>query len=503
MKHPNIVYILADDMGYGDVRHLNPDCQFPTPHLDRLGREGVTFTDAHASSAVCTPSRYSILTGRYCWRTPLKKHVLSGVSGPLIEPGQSTVASVLRRSGYRTACIGKWHVGWNWAVKEGHEPARHDWSGEHQEWIDFEKPISEGPLSCGFDSFYGISGSLDMPPYVYVDNDRPVETPAAWGTAGEFLREGRRMEGLRANRVLEHLIQKSVEFIAEQSEETPFFLYFPITAPHTPIAPAPEFAGISGINPYADFCMEVDARVGQILDALEARGLAENTVVIFTSDNGASAAPSECATLEKHYGHYCSYRYRGYKSDIWDGGHRVPFLVRWPAGARAGIECAERIGIFDLFATALEWTGQTPGERDGVDSLSFLPALQGKPIDIARRPCLSHRSIDGMFAIRKGRWKLCRCPGSGGWTLPDEEARTQQLPEIQLYDMEADVGEQHNRAAEHPEIVEELTRELHRALVRGRTTAGPKLDSNCPDSFEDWQQVNWLSEIPERFILDD
>ena len=227
---PNIVYILADDMGYGDVGCLNPDCKFPTPNLDRLGHEGMVFTDAHSSSSVCTPSRYSILTGRYCWRTYLKRSVLLGADSPLIEPGRETVASLLKKAGYNTGCVGKWHVGWDWAVKP-------DWPGEvdrrngdatdgQLDWIDYTQPIVNGPTTMGFDYYYGIVASLDMPPLVYVENDRAVEAPTAWGTREEFYREGPRMESLRANNVLPTLTEKAVAHIEQQSADTPFFLYF-------------------------------------------------------------------------------------------------------------------------------------------------------------------------------------------------------------------------------------------------------------------------------------
>ena len=498
-QRPNIVYILADDMGYGDVRCLNPDCKFPTPNLDRLGGEGMAFIDAHSSSSVCTPSRYSILTGRYCWRTYLKQGVLCGTSGPLIEKGRQTVGSMLQNAGYRTACIGKWHLGWNWAVKPGKKAKKNQWNGE-MDWIDFEQPITEGPTTRGFDHFYGFSGSLDMPPYVYVEDDRPVETPTAWGTADEFLRPGPRMESLRAHNVLGHITDKAVDYISSQDGDTPFFLYFPLNAPHTPIAPAEEFVGKSGINDYADFCMEVDHRVGQVLDVLDEKGMADNTLVIFTTDNGASAAPSQCEMLEKEFGHYCSHVYRGYKSDIWDGGHRLPFLVRWPETVTPGARCGQYTGLFDFYATVGEITGQMIPEFSGEDSLSFLPALRGESIDTKSRT-LVHHSISGMFAIRKGRWKLCRCPGSGGWSSPtDKQAAEKQMPEIQLYDMENAPDEQTNVAGKHPDIVRELTQELHRSVVSGKSVKGRKGEEIA---VEDWPQINWLPDIPDRFVADD
>ncbi len=501
---PNIIMILADDMGYGDVRHLNPDCAFPTPHLDSLARDGMHCTDAHSSSAVCTPSRYSILTGRYCWRTWLKSRVLSGIDGPLIEPDRVTVASLLSQAGYRTACIGKWHLGWNWGTTSAHQqdPGLSPRYGEHLDWIDFHQPISNGPTTCGFDHFYGISGSLDMPPYVYVEDDRVEALPSAWAGPGEFVRPGPRQPGLHAHNVLGHLTDRAVQWIGQQDDQ-PFFLYFPLTAPHGPIAPAPQFMGLSDVSPYADFCMEVDHRVGQILETLRRCGQEDNTLVIFTSDNGASAKPAECAILEAHYGHHCSQRYRGYKSDIWDGGHRLPFLMRWPSAISAGSRCDTPIGLFDLIATCAELTGQQLPDDAGEDSNSFAPALFGRPIDTSRRPELIHHSIDGRFAIRQGRWKLCRCPGSGGWTLPDAQARQERLPPVQLYDMDDDPGEQRNHQDQQPAVVAELTAALHRIIMRGRSTPGPIVCNHGQPGSDRWPQVDWISEIPEPFIIDD
>ena len=506
MNKPNIIFILADDMGYGDVRQLNSGCKFPTPSLDRLCKEGVHFTDAHTSSSVCTPSRYSILTGRYCWRTYMKKGVLTGVGEPLIDKERTTIASMLRDAGYKTGCVGKWHVGWNWAIKEGMENIvnKESWKGDDISWIDYSKPISDGPTEVGFDYFYGISGSLDMPPYVYVENDMPLEEPASWGDASEFFRAGPRMDSLRANNVLGHITDKAVCYINEQDSEQPFFLYFPITAPHTPIAPSPKFDGVSGINSYADFCMEVDARVGQVLDAIDNKGIADNTLVVFTTDNGASAEPSECAMLEKCFGHYCSYVYRGYKSDIWDGGHRIPFLMRWSNGIEASSIVEQSVGVFDMFATVAEIIGQDIPDNAGEDSVSFLPALTGGHIDENKRKALIHHSIDGMFAIRKGKWKLCRCPGSGGWTQPtDESAIKASLHDIQLYDMETDPREQNNLSESEPKIVEEMTRLLHECVAEGRTTSGSPQQNAKEVGLEDWSQLNWLPQIPECFVSND
>lgn len=510
MELPNIVYILADDMGYGDVRCLNPECRFPTPNLDRIAREGMIFTDAHSSSSVCTPSRYSILTGRYCWRTYLKAGVSHGADEALIEEGRETVASLLKKAGYATAVVGKWHLGWNWPVKDGCEVAveRGANTGENgrMDWIDYRKPITNGPTERGFDYSYCIPASLDMPPYVYVENSMPAEVPTRWSDQDGLCRPGWRMESMEWNTVLPHFTDKVVEYIENHAPDVPFFMYFPMNAPHTPIAPADGFKGRSGINLYADFCMEVDHRVGQILDALDRTGRTENTLIIFTTDNGASWGPSECEMLERDFGHYCSHIYRGYKSDIWDGGHRLPFLTRWPAVTKPGTSCGQRIGIFDLFATAADITGQPIADDAAEDCNSFLSALKGGSIDESRREALVHHSIGGMFALRKGKWKLCRCPGSGGWgkgDVTDDAARKQGLPEIQLYDMEADPGEKHNLAEQYPEVVKELTELLHTYVINGRSTPGLVQENDPCAPNREWHQVNWLPEIPADFIVSD
>ncbi|MBM4081918.1 MAG: arylsulfatase, partial [Planctomycetes bacterium] len=275
---PNLVYILADDMGYGDVSALNEQSKIRTRHLDQMAAGGMIFTDAHSSSAVCTPSRYSLLTGRYNWRTTLKSGVTWGCSRHLIEDGRMTVASFLKRHGYSTACIGKWHLGLDWALKS-----------ENPEDVDYSLPIQNGPCAFGFDHFFGISASLDMPPYVYIADDRVTAAPdrVVPETKGKaFYRGGPTGADFRHAEVLPKLTQKAVEFI--ERARRPFFLYFPLPAPHTPILPTEQFQGQSGTNAYGDFCLQADWTVGQVMNALERTGAAQNTILIFTSDIGCS-----------------------------------------------------------------------------------------------------------------------------------------------------------------------------------------------------------------------
>ena len=306
---PNILYILCDDLGYGDVHCLGGRrSKIATPNLDRLAAEGMTFTEAHASSAVCTPTRYGILTGRYNWRTRLQSGVLQGFSSPLIEPGRLTVPALLKRHGYATACIGKWHLGMG--ISKRH----------------LDAPLGDGPTTRGFDYFFGIGASLDMPPFAYIENDRFTEQPT---TVKKWLRKGPAAPGFEAVDVLPMLARKAIEYIGRQAKSgKPFFLYLALTLPHTPIVPTEAWQGKSGLGAYGDFVMETDGAVGDVLTALERSGLAGKTLVIFTSDNGCSPAAG-IPELEKK-GHYPSEWRRGYKADIWDGGHRIPFFARWP-----------------------------------------------------------------------------------------------------------------------------------------------------------------------------
>ncbi len=450
---PNIVYILADDLGYGDVKCLNPKGKIATPHMDRLAANGMIFTDAHSSSSVCTPSRYNILTGRYNWRSRLQEGVLGGFAAPLIDRQRLTVPALLKQHGYATACIGKWHLGMTMPEKS-----------------DLNQPIRDSPTTRGFDEFFGISASLDMPPYGFIHNDRFT---APLDTEKELFkdRRGPAQADFEAVDVLPTLTRKTVEFIREKATaKKPFFLYLALTSPHTPIAPTKHWHGKSGIGDYSDFVMETDWAVGEVLAALDQTGIA-NTLVVFTSDNGfAPAANTEA--LERQ-GHYPSAQFRGYKSDIWDGGHRVPFLVRWPARVKAGSKSDALICLGDLMATCAEVLGVKLPDNTGEDSVSILPALldSGKAV----RQTIVHHSINGRFAIRQGNWKLELCPGSGGWGKPGDAAATKQgLPGVQLYDLSNDIGERKNVQAEHPDVVARLKESLEQQIADGRSTPGAK-----------------------------
>ncbi len=488
--HPNLIYILADDMGYGDLSCLNPDSKIHTPHLDQLAADGMRFTDAHSTSAVCTPSRYGILTGRYNWRSALKQGVTWGYSQHLIEDGRLTVAGLLRQHGYHTACVGKWHLGWDWAK-----------TGTADDAVDYAQPIANGPCTFGFDTFFGISASLDMPPYVYVENDRATAIPDHQDPGCDlddpqhpdtlrfkFWRPGPTAPDFRHQEVLPTLTRQAETYIAERAAaQQPFFLYFPLPAPHTPILPSPAFQGQSGTNPYGDFCLMVDDVVGRIMAAAEQAGVADNTIIVFTTDNGCS--PMADFPGLARLGHHPSYHFRGHKADIYEGGHRIPLLLRWPARVRPGSQCDDPVCLVDLLATAAEIVGAKLPDNAGEDSVSNLPLWLEKPAAAPLREATVHHSMDGSFSIRQGQWKLELCPGSGGWSWPRPGEECAGLPPVQLYDLNADLGERRNLQAEHPEVVARLTALLATYVRNGRSTPGAPQANTGPAH---WPQLAWM-----------
>jgi arylsulfatase A-like enzyme len=468
---PNVVLVLADDLGYGDVRSFNPAGKIPTPSLDRLAREGVRFVDAHSGSAVCTPTRYGLLTGRYAWRTRLTQGVLWGEGAPLIEPDRLTLASLLRGRGYHTAAIGKWHLGLGWAARPGVTPST---TTENQvEWIDYARPVTGGPTVLGFDRFFGIPASLDMPPYVYVENDRVERLPTArlpgvpFSDPG-FYRPGIAAPGFRVESVLGDLTARAVRHVRERAKDRgrPFFLYLALAAPHTPVVPSQAFAGRSGIGRYGDFVAETDAAIGAVLGALDEGGLAATTLVIATSDNGPAPAGGIAEALG--HGHDASGGFRGHKADLYEGGHRVPFVVRWPGVAPAGTTSSRLVGTTDVLSTVADILGTPLPPGAGEDSFSFADALRDPKQAPPREAGLVLHSVFGAFAIRQGRWKLLLAPGSGGWSDPKPGSPEERgLPPMQLYDLEADPKESRNLAAAHPEIVARLE-----GLLAGYRAAG-------------------------------
>ncbi|MFT7620550.1 MAG: arylsulfatase A [Planctomycetota bacterium] len=460
---PNIIYILADDMGYGDVSAFNPKAAWKTQHMDRLAAEGMKFTDAHSGSSVCTPTRYGIVTGRYAWRSRLKNGVLGGASKHLIDPKRMTVASFLGDHGYHTACIGKWHLGWDFTMKKDNPKA-----------IDFTGPVTNGPRTLGFDYSYCHNGSLDMAPYVYVENERITAAPDRATENRDyqgFWRKGKTGSDFKHEDVLPNFTRRSEAYVRERAKtKAPFFLYLALPAPHTPILPTAEFQGKSKTNAYGDFVLQVDATIGRLMRVVKDSGIKENTLFIVTADNGCSPR-AKFSELAKH-GHHPSGPYRGHKADIYEGGHRVPFIARWPARVKAKSQSNETICLTDLMRTCASILNKPLPHEAGVDSISILPALLGKATNPLREATV-HHSINGSFAIRQGKWKLVLCPGSGGWSAPrPNKARKERLPLTQLFDLENDAAETKNHAQENPDKVEQLTTLLQGYVDSGRSTPG-------------------------------
>jgi arylsulfatase A-like enzyme len=484
-SRPNIVLILCDDLGYGDVRCLNPGGKIATPNMDRLAREGMVFTDAHTSSAVCSPTRYGLMTGRYNWRSKLQNGVLGGLSPRLIEPGRVTLASMLKQRGYYTACVGKWHLGMDWVKKPGKGVTELNIEPREQVFnVDYSQPITNGPNSVGFDEYFGISASLDMVPYTYIENDRVKVLPTEdrsfelmLGRGKPMTRLGPAAPGFDAASVLPDLTNRAVQVIerraadAKSPDGKPFFLYLPFASPHTPIHPTESWIGRSGMNAYADFVMQQDGAIGQVLETLDRQGLTDNTLVVFTSDNGCSPQAKFDELLAN--GHNPNHHFRGHKADIYEGGHRVPFLVRWPGRVKPGSTTDQLACLVDVTATFAEIVGAHLPDNAAEDSISFLPTLLGRAGRPGRTTLVSH-SINGSFAIRDGSWKLCLCPGSGGWSEPRPGIVDDTLPPSQLFDLSADVGEATNLQEKHPEVVERLTKLLDKQVADGRSTPGER-----------------------------
>lgn len=470
---PNVIVVMADDLGIGDVSPTNPDCKIKTPHLQNMADQGLTFLDAHTPSAVCTPTRYGLLTGRYNWRSRLAKGVLSGTSEHLIPAERPTLGHLMQTAGYHTAMIGKWHLGWDW----------HKVDGE----IDYSKPVLNGPDINGFDQYYGHCGSLDMPPYVWVDTGRVTAQPLreegvtpkedAYG----WYRKGAIGPDFEIEQVLPHLFDKAIAYVKSQAEtDKPFFLYLPLPAPHTPIVPVPPFKDASGMNPYADFVMQVDHHVGQLLTTIRESGIDENTLVIFTSDNGCS--PQANFEVLEEFGHDPSAIYRGHKADIYEGGHRVPFIARWPGRIEPGRSTQQLACLTDVYTTLESITDQARMKTGGEDGFSLLPVFDGT--GDSGRECLVSHSISGCFAIRQGDWKLCLAAGSGGWSVPKEpEAKKQGLPPIQLFNLDSDPGELTNLAEENPDKVAQLLEILEQYVSEGRSTPGTPVANDREVTF--------------------
>ena len=453
-RRPNVVLILADDLGYGDPRVYNPESKIPTPRIDRLAAEGLRFIDAHTPSSVCTPTRYGLLTGRYSWRSRLQSGVLNGYSPALIESGRTTIASLLAAEGYRTACIGKWHLGLGSV-----EPA------------DYAQVFTPGVRSAGFAESFVLPASLDMPPYVFVENDHATVFPSAAVTGskmrrhggGGFWREGAIAPGFEFDATLPTITERAVSFIERQQPEKPFFLYLPLTAPHTPWMPTAEFRGRSAAGYYGDFVAQVDASLGRVLDALEAMKLSGDTLVIFTSDNGAHWLPEDLAQWQ----HRANGPWRGQKADIWEGGHRVPFIVRWPGVVAPNSQSEQLVCLTDCLATIAELAHRPLKSGEAEDSFSFAGELDPSFGGGTLRDSIVHQSADGTLAIRQGMWKLATKLGSHGFSQPKDIDVKPGGPRGQLYDLDTDPIESVNLWLQQPQRVRELETLLNRYRDQG------------------------------------
>ena len=446
-KHPHLLLILVDDMGYGDPGCFNPNSKIPTPNIDALAAEGMRFTDAHASGPLCHMSRYGLMTGRYPFRIDVGKWPKRA----LIRNGEVTLPSLLRDAGYRTAMVGKWHVGFD---EDG-----------------YDKPLPGGPVDRGFDSFFGIRASTDIPPYFYIRNDKAVAPPtdsiaanesAGWSPIqGAFWRAGGIAPGLELKDVLTRFTDEACQVIdAHASRDEPLMLYVAFPAPHTPWLPSSEFAGKSGAGMYGDFAMMVDAQIGRITKQLDAAGMTDETLVIFTSDNG----PVWYEADVERFGHDSSGGLRGMKADAWECGHRMPMIVRWPGTVKANSVSTKTISFVDFLATADELVAgrvyDRAGRTDvGPDSFSFLSELTGKPSPAPQRKSLALKSGRGLMTIRRGDWKLIEGQGSGGFSGRGQKNDKKQ-PAGQLYHLAEDAGETNNLFDQHPEIVKSLREEL-------------------------------------------
>jgi arylsulfatase A-like enzyme len=479
-SRPNILIILADDLGYGDVQCYNSQRgKVPTPNMDRLASEGMRFTDGHCSSGVCSPSRYALLTGRYHWRTRLQQGIVPVWGGPLIAPDRLTVAGLARQYGYRTGCIGKWHLGRDWPITQeqrahftgfggkaggGGEVSTTLTDAHRATWRDvFSRPIPGGPTARGFDEYFGTDVP-NWPPYCFIENDRTVGIPSELLPSEKLVKnqaslQGPALQDWQLEAILPTLRDRATDFIRRQAAtKQPFLLYLPLTSPHTPLAVNKQWLGKSGLNLYADFVMETDAIVGRVLETLRESGVAENTLVLFTSDNGC--APYIGVDELESKGHFPSGPLRGYKGAVFEGGHRVPFIVRWPGVVKPGTVCGHLVHQADLITTLADIFGKKLPDNSGEDSFSLLPLLKGgdKPVREHAVSCAS----SGVPGLRRGPWKVI--------FERDPKART----DVQLYNLDDDIGEKTNLAAEKPELVAEMRALMDRLVTEGRSTPGPR-----------------------------
>ena len=486
-SRPNVILVLTDDQGFGDASCLNPDAKFQTPNLDRLAAEGIAFTNAHCADTVCTPSRYGVLTGRYCWRTVKRTGVLGAEAKCLIDAGRTTLASMLRDQGYQTAMVGKWHLGMDFPGEKGNR----DWT----------QPVRDMPLDKGFDYFYGIPASLNygvlawfegrhakVPPTVFTakkPNQRHVDyrIMPPYQDTPEQTREVLGKDGMEVapdfvdNQCLTCFTDKAIDWMEASQKgddkDKPFFLYLPFTSPHYPVCPLPAFHGKGDCGGYGEFVIETDHHVGRILDFLERSGLEKNTLVVFTSDNGPE---NSWRQRIDDFGHHSNGNYRGGKRDIYEGGHRVPFFVRWPGGIKQpGRRWDGLVGQVDLLATLAEIIGTDVPEDAGEDSLSFASVLIDPSTTQKRLPLINH-AANGRFSITEGQWKLI---------MPHQK----KMVRAELYDLSSDPGERNDIIKDYPEIAARLQQKITEIVRNGRTSSGPPVANDTGY----WKDLAWMN----------
>ena len=477
-QHPNIIIILADDLGYGDVQSFNPQSKIPTPNLDKLARQGMRFTDAHSPSSVCTPTRYGLLTGRYPWRSRLKAGVLPPLGKPLIEAGRLTLPEMLKRQGYATAIFGKWHLGWDWATTDG-KPAAITPNGLSN--VDFTKPVANGPLTRGFDYFYGVD-LPNFPPYVFIENDRTLGIPTETIPTNnpDINRKGPMMKDWDPVKILPAITDRAVRYVEKRAKASqPFFLYFALTSPHYPVVPTPEFVGKSQAGVYGDFVVQTDAAVGAVMDALQRAGANKNTLVIFTSDNGPEVAAEvkigAYDRIQKSQ-HASMANWRGVKRDAWEGGHRVPFIARWTGKIPAGKTNNSLMGHLDLMASIAALTGFALPSEAAPDSFNQLPALLKN--QTTKRSELVYHEANGHLALRQGDWVFVDSATCGDGNKEPEWFRQARglhscAGQGTLYNLKTDLAQAKNLYDAQPDKAREMKARLEQIRQQERSVLRP------------------------------
>ena len=487
-KQPNVLILYADDLGFGDLGCYNKESRIPTPNLDRLASESVRFTDGHSSSGICTPSRFAMLTGRHHWRD--FHGIVNAFGDSVFKPERLTLPEMLKEKGYKTAAIGKWHLGWNWDAirnKEVRATTVQDGRRKKQqlgpEAFDWTKSIPNGPLDHGFDYYFGDT-VINFPPYCWIENDKVVKAPDTLMQTGKWkkikeggweCRPGPMVTGWDPYQNIPTTTKKGVKYIKEAANaEEPFFLYFAYPAPHAPIIPNDEFDGKSKAGPYGDFVYETDHSIGQLLQALTDSGQAENTLVIFSADNG----PEHYAyARDVKFDHWSAHPFRGLKRDAYEGGHHVPFMIKYPGVTMAGTVNDALVSQIDIMATLASVVGYDLPEKNAAeDSHDLLPLLKGEAKSI--RTSHVHNTFDHTWAFREGDWVLIT--GKSGhhsrvtkeWLKKHDYPKTESK-QARLFNLREDIGQRNDLAAKHPEKVRSMKASL--AQIREQGYSAPRL----------------------------